>query len=114
MLALLFFGAVLQQRRAEHPNAEAVQRRAAVERAHFLAQNFSLVARQSAAAVLTRPLRHCPAAFRHTLEPLSLRLGLESPMPAAPTGIFLSLRRSPHLGRAIRFEPGACFFPKSF
>jgi hypothetical protein len=34
--------------------------------------------------------------------------------PAAPTGIFLGLRRAVHLGRTIRFEPGACFFPKGF
>ena len=69
MLALLLLGAVLQQRRSEHRDAEAVQRRAAAERAHFLAQNFGLVAREAAAAVLTRPLRHRPTLFRHALEP---------------------------------------------
>src|ERR1700722_15530081 len=113
MLALLFFGAVLQQRRAEHPDAEAVRRRAAVERALFLAQNFGLVARESAAAVLTRPLRHRPPLLRHAFEPQSLRVGLKFPMPSAPASVFFSLGRPPHFGRAIRLEPRARLFPKS-
>src|ERR1700735_3559159 len=114
MLALLFFRAVLQQRGAEHPDAEAVERRAAVERAHFLAQNFSLVAREAAAAVLARPLRHRPALLSHALEPLPLRVGLKNPTPAAPAGIFFGLRRTPHLGRTIRFQPCARLFAKIF
>jgi hypothetical protein len=114
MLALLFFRAVLQQRGAEHPDAEAIERGAAVERAHFLAQNFSLVARESTAAVFARPLRHRPALLRHALEPQSLRVGLKFPMPPAPASVFFGLRRPAHLGRAIRLEPRARLFPKIF
>ena len=36
---LLPFGAELQQRRAEHPDAEAAERRARIDAAHFLAQH---------------------------------------------------------------------------
>src|SRR5580692_362578 len=114
MLALLFFVAVLQQRGAEHPDAEAVERRAAVERAHFLAQNFCLVARESATTVLARPLRHRPTLSRHAFEPLALCVGLKFPMPAAPASVFLGLRRAAHLGRAIRFKPRARLFTKIF
>src|ERR1700722_2887267 len=114
MLALLFFGAVLQQRRAEHPDAEAVERRAAVERAHFRPQNFGLVARESAAAVLTRPLRHRPSLLHHALEPQSLSVGSKFPMPPAPASVFFSPHRPPQRERTIRLEPGVRLFPKTF
>src|SRR5580700_8001311 len=114
MLALLFFRAVLQQCGAEHPDAEAVERRAAVERAHFLPQNFRLVARKAATAVLARPLGHRPALLCHALEPLPLRVGLKDPMPAAPAGVVFGLRRTPHLGRTIRLQPCARLFAKIF
>src|ERR1700722_12986799 len=114
MLVLLFFVAVLQQRGSEHPDAEAVERRTTVERAHLLAQNFCLVAGESAAAVLARPLRHRPPLRRHAFEPLALRVGLKFPMPAAPASVFFGLRRAAHLGRAIRFEPRARLFTKIF
>src|SRR5271168_330626 len=114
MLALLFFGAVLQQRGAEHPDAEAVERRSAVERAHFLAQNLGLVARESAAAALARPLWHRPALRGHAFEPLALRVGLKFPMPAAPASVFLGLRRVAHLGGTIRLQPRARLFAKIF
>src|SRR6202045_942138 len=88
MLALLFFVAVLQQCGSEHPDAEAVERRAAVEGAHLLAQNFCLVTRESAPAVLARPFRPRPTLRRHAFEPLALRVGLKFPMPAAPASVF--------------------------
>ena len=114
MLALLFFVAVFQQRGSEHPDAEAVERRAAVERAHFLTQNFCLVAREAAAAVLARPFGHCPPLRRHPFEPLALRVGLKFPMPSAPASVFFGLQWATHLGRAICFEPRARLFTKIF
>src|SRR5208337_5672068 len=114
LLALLFFGTIFEQRRSEHRDAEAGQRRAASERAHFLAQNFGLVAREAAAAVLARPLRHRPTLGRHAFEPQPLRVGLEIRMPAAPASVFLALHRASHLGRTIRLQPGARIFAESF
>src|SRR5208282_5292800 len=70
--------------------------------------------RETAAAVLARPLRHRPTLLGHALQPQALRVGLKNPMPAAPAIVFLGLRRAPHLGRTIRLQPGARLYPKAF
>src|SRR5208282_3606402 len=114
MLFLLRLVAVLQQRRTEHPDAEAVERRAASERGHFLAQDFRLVARKPAAAVLARPFGHRPALGRHALHPLLLRIGLEGDAAAAPAGVVLADRRFAHFGRAVGLQPRASFCSEGF
>src|ERR1700676_2422872 len=107
MLFFLRLVAVFQQRGTEHPDAEAIEWRAASERRHFLAQNFRLVARESATAVLAWPLRHRPALGGHPLHPLALRIGLEGPASTAPAGIVFALAGSAHFRRAIRLQPRA-------
>src|SRR5215469_6262710 len=114
MLAFLLLVAVLQKGGAKHPNAEAVQRRAASELAHLLAEDFRLIAREPSAAILTRPFRHSPAALGHPLHPKALRVGLELPFASPPARIFFAARRLAHLGRAVGFKPGAGLFAKGF
>src|SRR5579885_2099818 len=114
MLALLLLVAVLQQRRPEHPDAEAVERRAAAERAHLLAQNLGFLVRKTTAAILPGPFGNGPTLRRHPLQPYALCLGLEDPFASAPAGVFLALGRLAHLGRAIRLEPCAGFLAKGF
>ena len=63
VLLLLLLVAVLEQRRAEHRNAEGRERRSAFELRHLLTQHARLVLAQPAAAVLFRPFRHGPAAL---------------------------------------------------
>ena len=111
---LLRLIAVFQQRRAEHPDAETVEGRAAFHRAHFFAQDFRFVLGEAAAAEFLRPVRHGPAARGHALQPLLLRLVLELPVAAAPTAVFFVVRRRTHFGRAICLEPGACLAPEGF
>ena len=107
VLALLLLAAVLQQRRAEHPDAEALQRRAALERGHLLAQDRRLRVREAAAAVVARPGRHRPAALAHALHPRALRLALELEALAAPADVGFALHGLAHLGRAVGLQPGA-------
>src|SRR5271169_3498019 len=102
MLLLLRLVAVFQQRRSEHPDPEAVERRAASERGHFLAEDFSLVAREPAATVLAWPFGHRPALGGHPLHPLLLRIRFEGDAPAAPAGVVFAQRGRAHFGRTIR------------
>src|SRR6185369_9669466 len=112
VMALLFFAAVFEQRRAEHPDAEALQRHAALEGRHFLAQDRGLGVIQAAAAVRARPHRHGPAALAHALEPLALRLALVLEALAAPADVAFGLGGLPHFAWAVGFEPGARFAPE--
>ena len=108
MLLLLVLGAELQQRRAEHPNAEAVQRRASVDARHFLLQHLRFGRRQAAAVIFLRPHRRCPAALRHPLQPDPLRIGREGPLAPAPAYIVVAASRLTHLRRAVLLQPCAC------
>ena len=101
MLGLLFLGAVFQQRRPKHPDAEARQRRPRAHRRHFLAQHLGFGAVEAAAAVLLRPVRHGPALVAHPLEPHLLRFGGELGVAAAPEHIVVIGDRLAHLRRAI-------------
>ena len=114
MLLLLRLVAVLQQRRAKHPDAEARQRGARAHRRHLLAQHLVLGGIQPSAAIFPWPIRHGPALVAHPLEPDALRLGREFGVAAAPEGIALRGHRPPHLRRAIGFQPGAGFTAEIF
>ena len=50
---------------ARHPDAKAIQRGAAAQRPHLLAQYFRFGTRESAATVLARPFGYGPAAAGH-------------------------------------------------
>src|SRR5580692_2885140 len=99
MLALLILIAIAEQRRSEHPDPEAFERRPASELAHLLAQDLRLFPRESATAVLTRPFGHRPAPCGHSLEPQTLRIGSKFPFASAPANILFALRRSAHFRR---------------
>src|SRR5262249_53163409 len=109
--ALLLLVAVLQQRGAEHPDAEALQCGPTFERRHLLAQDRRLGVRETAAAVVARPRRHRPAARGHALHPRALRVALELEALAAPADVALAGGLA-HLARAIGLEPGARVAPK--
>ena len=109
VLALLRLVAELQQRRAEHPDAEAVERRAAAERTLFLCEHLALLGREATTAVFARPGRHGPAAFGHAFEPGALRVGRECPVAPAPAHVVFAGHRPAHLGRAVRLQPGTHF-----
>src|ERR1700681_1529446 len=61
MFFLLRLGAVLQQRRPEHGNAERGQRLPGADRRHLLAHDLGLLAIEASAAIFLRPMRHGPA-----------------------------------------------------
>src|SRR5262249_22327782 len=107
VLELLRLVAVLEQRGAEHPDAKAVERRTATERAHFLAQHVGLVLGQATAAVFARPGGHRPPALGHAMEPGALRLGLKLEVAPTPAGVGLARGGAAHFGRAVGFEPRA-------
>src|SRR5262245_28930072 len=114
MLALLRVGAELQQGWSQHPDAEARKGNATAERAHLLREHGRFVGAQAAAAVFTRPRRHRPAASRHAFEPDALRVGCKSPVAPTPAVILFGKDGTAHLGRAVRFEPGARVLAEGF
>src|SRR5258705_691567 len=114
MFLLLRLGAVFQERRPEHGNAEREQRLPRAERHHLLAHDFCLFRIEAGAAIFLRPVRHGPALVAHPLEPHLLRLRREFGIAAAPERIFLRRHRPPHLRRTIGLEPGAGFAAKFF
>src|SRR5260370_12896002 len=69
IFSLLRLGAVFEQRRTEHPDAEARQRGTAMEPRPLLAQHLGFLALEPAAAILLRPFRYGPAARAHALQP---------------------------------------------
>jgi hypothetical protein len=106
---LLRLGAVFEQRRAEHRDAEAHQRVARADRRHFPLEGLGLGRRQAAAAIFLRPVGHRPAAPGHQLQPFLLGVILEHRVPPAPAHVAFVAHRLAHLGRAIGLEPGASF-----
>ena len=109
MFLLLRLGAVFQQRRPEHGDAERHQRLPRADRRHLLAHDLGLLAIEAAAAIFLRPMRHGPALVAHPLEPDALRLGREFGVAAAPERVAVRGHRLAHLRRAIGLEPGAGF-----
>jgi hypothetical protein len=107
VLALLGFGAVPEQGGAKHGDAETLQRHAAAEPGHFLAQHLGLLARQAGAAVFRGPFGHGPALVGHAAKPLALGLGLEAEPAPAPADVVFVAHRLPHLGRTVLLQPGA-------
>ena len=110
VLALERLAAELQERRADHGEAEADERRRQVEPRDLGLEHLGLVAREPAAAVLARPPRRRPPARGRELEPAA-RLGVpERDPPAAPDvrlgvaalaaqdGGYLAFEDAPHLG----------------
>ena len=114
MLLLLRVGAVFQQRRPEHGDAERGQRLARADRRHLLAHDLRLLRIETATAIFLRPMRHGPALVAHPLEPDALRIGCECGVAATPEGVFVRGHRPPHLRRAIGLQPGAGFAAKLF
>src|SRR5690606_28619372 len=112
VLELLPLGAVLEQRRAEHPDAEGVERAAAAEAAHLGGEHARFRGRQAATAILAWPGGRGPAALGHALEPEALRFGLEGPVAPAPAAFGVVGDRFAHLGRAVGLEPGAGLAPE--
>ena len=112
-MLLLRFGAEMQQRGAEHPDAKARQWRPAFEPRHFLPEDFCFGARQSAAAIFLWPVGHGPALCGHDIQPLFLT-GLEGRIAAAPDGIALVDHRLAHLRRAVGLKPGGSLCAEGF
>ncbi len=112
-MLLLLLGAELQQRRAEHGDAEAGQRRARAEPRHLFLQDLRLRGRKPAATIVLRPMRDGPAFLAHPLHPLTLSVALEGRIAAAPAGVRLRPHRLAHLRRAIRLQPRARFRTES-
>ena len=104
---LLLFGAELQQCWSKHPDAEAVERRAAAKLGHFLTQNLCFLRRKASAAISLGPIRHGVSLGDARFEPQFLRLGLKNEIASAPADIFVTLRRRAHFGGAVFFQPGA-------
>ncbi|MNJ21628.1 hypothetical protein D3C77_159840 [compost metagenome] len=104
---LLLLRAEGQQRRTQHPDAEAGQRQLRLEAAHLGGQHLGLLAGKPAAAVCARPFRRGPAARGHAVQPQLVRGGLEHGVAAAPDVILVAVARTAHLGRAVRLQPGA-------
>ena len=107
VLAALLLGAELEQHGAEHPQAEALERLAAAERAQLLVEDGRFVGRQAAAAVLARPRRRRPAALGHARKPEPRVVVREHRLPPAPHPLLLAGKRRAHRGRAARREPRA-------
>ena len=101
---LLFVITELEQRRAEHPEAEREERRARLDAAHFLFQHARLRAAQAAAAILLGPFRRGPALLAHPVEPEFGFRVLEGGITPAPHNLVIRHRRA-HRGRAILLQP---------
>src|SRR5690606_36471660 len=114
VMALLRLGAIFEQGRAEHRDAEAVERLARADPRHLLAQDLRLLGRKAAAAIFLRPVRHRPAARRHRFQPGPLRLDLEHRIAPAPAQVALVADGLAHFRRAVRFQPGARFAAEAF
>src|SRR4051812_16964583 len=114
MLLLLGIVAVFQQRRPEHPDAEARKRGPRADSCHLRAQHLVLGGAQATAAVLLRPIGYGPALVAHALEPDALRLGREFCVASAPEHVGIGRCRLAHLRRAIGFQPSTRFAAECF
>src|SRR4051795_13518066 len=61
-MVLLLLAPEFQERRPEHRNPEARQRRPRSKTLHLLLEHSALGCGQAAPAIFTRPFRHCPGA----------------------------------------------------
>ena len=109
IMALLLLAAELEQRRPEHRDPEADERRPRADPRHLLLEHARFLRAEPAAAIILRPVGHGPPALRRRLQPLPLRVRLEGPVAPAPAIIVLRPDRLAHLRRAIRLQPGAGF-----
>ena len=114
MLLLLRLVAELEQRRPQHPDAEARQRRARADFCHLLAQHLVLGAIEAATAIFPGPVRHGPALVAHALEPDALRIRRKLRVAAAPEDVAIGRGRLAHFRRAVRLQPGAGFLAELF
>ena len=113
IMDLLLFGPEFEQRGAEHPDTEAVERRARVDALHFLFQDLGLFGGQPGAAIFLRPIGNGVALCGAGFEPLFLGVILENPFAAAPAHIAFVADGFAHFGGTIGFQPGAHFGAKS-
>ena len=114
IMDLLFFGAEFQQGRAKHPDAEAVERRAAAKLGHFLTQYFCFLRGKTRAAICLGPIGYRVALRDAALEPQFLRFGLENKIASAPADVFVTFGRCAHFGGAVFLQPGARFGAECF
>src|SRR5579862_7372825 len=109
MLAFLRLASVLQERGPEHPQTQALQRGAAPEAAHLLAEDARLLGGQAGAAVLAWPGGRRIAALRHAIEP-GARVGIDRRgLRSAPDAIVSLGRRRAHGRRTVLLEPAASY-----
>ena len=113
MLKLLLMRAIFQECRAEHPDAEGLQRDARLQALHLIAQDLGVGLVEPATAILGRPFRNRPALVGHPVQPQFLRFG-ELEVPATPDDIVLALHRLTHFLGTIGFEPAPDFFSEGF
>src|SRR5690606_23675630 len=101
VMDLLLLGAEFEHRGAEHPDAEAVERRACIDALHFLAENLGLFGRETSAAISLGPVGHRIALRDARFEPRFLGVVLEHPFAPAPAHIALVAHGFAHFGGAI-------------
>src|SRR5207247_5955492 len=89
--ALLLLAAEAQQRRADHREAEAGERRREPQAPQLLGPHLRLLGREAAAAELARPARRREGARRRPLEPgLHLRV-VPARAPPSPVSARLGI-----------------------
>ena len=108
MTQLLIFGAVFQQRRADHRYAHSTEWGTRVDALQFLEQHEKLVLLQTSPAIRHRPGRHGPALLRHPFEP-RVRVGIGAAPLVTTAHLLPGLHASAHRGRAVFLQPGPGF-----
>ena len=109
MFFFLFLITELQQCRAKHGDAEAIQRAARADSRHFFPQDFHLILIQAAAAVLSGPMRHGPAALGHTVTPDFLVGMIDLRIAATVVQVIKAFNGDTHSFGAIFLQPGTRF-----
>src|SRR3546814_14358020 len=95
---LLLFGAEFEQRGPQHPDAEALERRAGIDSRHFLLEHLGLFGRQARAAIGLGPVGLGIALLHAAPEPLFLRVILDIDLEPTSADIVLFSAWSPPIG----------------
>ena len=114
MFQFLLLVAEMEQRRAQHGDAETVEWRARADPGHLLPQDFQFLLVEATTAVFLRPVRHGPAARRHAVAPDFLVGMVDLGIAPAVIVIIETLDGCAHGSRAVFLQPGSCFLAELF